>query len=216
MVLAGFPAAGSQVRRKCDGVLGEVYATDPPARLSVRWPTVPGAYAREDCTPDQFAQCWELTGTRLTPPRETYIAVGLIASAVLLFLLFVLLHDTSSGYTGYDSYKPLAGDPAEVLNSAKQLNAKYGLQAAEACAAGADEYIRSITHHRFHWQSTDSLTPRFDKFVPQVTSPGVLTLTSNQASVSNGFGVFTPIELGCNYDTQSREVLSYDGQVNEQ
>lgn len=216
MVLAGFPATGSQIRRKCDGVLGEVYATDPPAKLSVRWPTVPGAYAREDCTPDQFAQQWELTGARLTPPRETHMAVGLITAAVSLFLLFVLVHDTSSGYTGYDPYKPAAGDTAQVLNSATQLNAKYGLQAAEACAAGADEYIRSITHHRFHWQATDSLAPRFDKFDLQVASPGVLTLTSNQASVSDGFGVFKPIELGCNYDTQSHEVLSYEGEVDEQ
>lgn len=214
--MAGFPAEGSQIRRKCDGILGEVYATDPPAKLSVRWPTVPGAYAREDCTPDQFEQAWELTGARQTPPRETHVALGLIASAVLLFFLFALVHDTTSAYTGYDPYKPLAGDPAEVLNSASELKARYGLQAAEACAAGADEFIRSLTRHRFHWEATDTLTPRFDKFRPQVSAPGVLTLTSNKASVSNGFGVFSPIEIACNYDTQTREVLSYDGQYEGQ
>jgi hypothetical protein len=214
--MEGFPAAGSQIKRKSDGVLGEVYATDPPAKLSVRWPTVPGAYAREDCTAEQFAQAWELTGARLTPPPETHVALGLIASAVLLFFLFVLVHDRTSASTGYDAYKPLAGDTAEVLNSAKELNAKYGMQAAQVCAAGADEFIRSLTRHRFHWQSNDALTPRFDKFNPQLTAPGVLTLLSKQASVSNGFGVFTPIEIACNYDTQSREVLSYDSQGDEQ
>jgi len=214
--MAGFPAPGSQIRRRCDGVLGEVYATDPSGKVSVRWPTVPGAYAREDCTPEQFAQGWELTGARLDPPRQTSLALGLIATAVLLFFLLVLVHDSTSAYTGYDLYKPLAGDTAEVLNSAKELNAKYGMQAAQACGAGADEFIRSITRHRFHWQSTDALTPRFDKFNPEVSTPGVLTLTSRQASVSNGFGVFSPIEIACNYDTQSHEVLSYDGQGDEQ
>lgn len=216
MALADLPAAGSQIRRKCDGVLGEIDSIEPPAKISIRWPTIPGAYAREDCTPDQFAQSWELTGARVAAPRDTHVALGLIASAVLLFLLFVLVHDSTSAYTGYDPYKPLAGDTAAVLNSAKDLNAKYGMEAAQACAAGADEFIRSLTHHRFHWESTDMLAPRFDRFSAGVSAPGVLTMLSNKARVSNGFGVFSPIEIACNYDTQSREVLSYGGQGEEQ
>lgn len=212
----GFPKAGSQVRRKCDGVLGEVYAVDPPAKLFLRWPTIPGAYAHQECTPEQFAQAWELTGQRIEPARETHFAIALIAASVLLFFAFVLVHDRSSADIGNAAYQQAAADSPALLNSARGLDAKYGMQAAEACAAGADEYIRSITRHRFHWQASDSLTPRFNRFSLQLSAPGVLTLITSKASVSNGFGVFHPIVIICNYDTQGREVLSYAGQDNGQ
>lgn len=209
MAPAGFPEAGSQVRRKSDGVLGEVYDTDPPARVSVRWATTPGAFAREDCSADQFARAWELTGARIPRPRDTHTALGLIAFTVLLFFVVVLVHDTTSAYTGSDPYKPLAVDSPSVLDSAQALDSKYGMQAAETCATGADEYIRSITRHRFHWVQSDVLAPYFDRFSPNLSAPGVLTMMSGKARVSNGFGVFHPIEIYCNYDTQSSEVLSY-------
>lgn len=211
MGLAGFPEAGSQIRRKSDGVLGEIYGTAPPDKLFVRWAaSMPGAYHREDCNPDQFERTWELTGARLSPPRETHVAIALISLTVLVFFGFVL-HNTSFPYIGYDPYKPVAADNPAVLDSSQALKAKYGLEAAEACAVGSDEYIRSITHHRFHWEASDDLLPRFDRFSPTISSPGVLTLLSNKASVSNGFGLFHPIEIACNYDTQIHEVLSYEG-----
>jgi len=205
----GFPEAGSQIRRKEDGVLGEVFAVDPPSKVSIRWPTVPGSYARQDCTPDQFARAWELTGEKLVPARDTHVALSAIAVAVLLFFGMVLVHDTNSAYSGYDPYKPLAADNPSILNAAAALHAKYGMLADEKCTAGADEFIRSITHHRFHWDTSDAMTPRFDRIAPQVTAPGVLTMLSSKASVSNGFGEFHPIEIECNFDTQSREVIAY-------
>lgn len=210
MALAGFPEAGSQIRRKSDGVLGEIYAVNPPERLSVRWASIPGAYHREECTPDQFSHAWELTGARLARPRETYAAISLIALGVLAFLGLVI-HNATTSYSGYDSYEPVSADSAAVLNSAQALKAKYGIEAQQACAAGADEYVRSLTHHRFHWDVTDLLSPHFDRFSPTLSSAGVLILLTNKVSVSNGFGVFHPIEIACNYDTQTHEVLSFEG-----
>lgn len=204
------PAVGAQVRRKIDGILGEVYATDPPRNiLSVRWATVPGAYGHEDCTPDQFTRAWELTGIQLKPPRETHVALGLIAALVLAVFLSILVHDARSFYLGYDLFRPASNEQPNVLNNAPALHEKYGLLAATACANGADEYVRSITEHRFHWNDTGPLDPRFDRFEPKVLAAGVLTLSTSKATVSNGFGDFTPITIYCNYDTQSNEVLAY-------
>lgn len=205
-----FPAVGAQARRRADGILGEVYASDPPHDLlSVRWATIPGAYAREDCTLDQFSRSWELTGLRVPPPRETHVAVGLIGLLVLLFLGGILLHDFLYRYQAYEFLRPAAGDPPSRLNNARSLDQKYGLQAAETCANGADDYIRSITSHLFRWDGMQSFEPRFDRFSPTVTTPGVLTMISGKARVSDGFGTFNPVTIYCNYDTQSREVLSY-------
>lgn len=207
---ARFPIVGAQARRKTDGILGEVYATDPPHNLlSVRWATVPGAFAREEFTPDQFARSWELTGIRIPPPRDTHVAITLIALLVLVFLGGIVVHDSLSRYRAYDFFKPMASDAPGILNSAPALNQKYGLQAAETCADGADDYIRSATGHRFHWDNTQMLVPLFDHFSPTVSSPGVLTMISGKASVSDGFGTFNPISIYCNYDTQNQLVLSY-------
>lgn len=204
------PAVGAQARRKTDGILGEVYATDLPHNLlSVRWATIPGAYGHQDCTVDQFARSWELTGIQLRPPRETHVALGLIALLVLVVFCSILVHDARSFYAGYDPFRQVTDVRSAVLNNAQALHEKYGLLAAAACANGADDYIRSVTEHRFYWNDTNPLDPRFDRFEPNVLAPGILTLSSNKPNISNGFGVFTPITVYCNYDTQSNEVLSY-------
>lgn len=211
MGLQVLPAVGAQARRKSDGVLGEVYATDPPHNLlSVRWPTVPGAYAHEDVTADQFARAWELTGWYLEPPHETKVAMALIAVLVLLLFVVVIVHDARlTAYVPYEAVHPVNAPSQSILDNAQALHERYGLQAAESCASGADEYIRSITEHRFHWNDADALEPRFDRFESKVAAPGVLTMISNKAAVSNGFGVFKPLTIYCNYDVSSNEVLAY-------
>lgn len=204
------PAVGTQVRRKADGVLGEVYAIDPPHDLlSVRWPTVPGSYGRQDCTPEQFARSWDLTGIQLAPPHETKVALGLIAFIVLFVFTFIMVRDSRSTYLGYDRYWPLVTMSPETMNNAHALYEKFGMTAASACASGADDYIRSITGHRFHWNDGVAIEPRFNHYNPAVAAPGVLTLISGKASVSNGFGTFNPVIIYCDYDTQSNEVLFY-------
>lgn len=54
---------------------------------------------------------------------------------------------------------------------------------------------------------------KFQKYLKQVSSPGVLTVISNKASLQNGFGAYERIELFCDYDTQAKKTLGYS--VNE-
>jgi hypothetical protein len=204
------PAKGLQTRRKADGVLGEVYATDPDRNtITVRWPTIPGAYAMQAYTPDQFAAKWELTGVHLAPPYHSTSAPIIIAVVSVLFLIFIWVKNGGHNYSPYGPPQPLTTDSEATLNSAEALDAKYGLAAAQRCAAGADDYIRSIARYRFNWDETGPLENEFDGFDHSVVSPGVLTLTSHKARLSNGFGVFSPIEIFCNYDTQNHLVLDY-------
>lgn len=204
------PAKGLQTRRKADGVLGEVYAIDPDRHtITVRWPTIPGAYAMQACTPEQFAAKWELTGVHLAPPYHSNAAPIIIAIVSLIFLVYVLARNGGTPYSPYGPPQTLTTDSEATLKSAEALDAKYGLTAAQRCAAGADDYIRSFARYRFNWDETGPLENKFDNFEPSVVSPGVLTLTSHKARLSNGFGVFSPIEIFCNYDTQNRIVLNY-------
>jgi hypothetical protein len=207
---ANFPVNGLQTLRKADGVLGEVYATDPERQIiTVRWPTLPGVYANEECTPEQFARKWELTGVHLAPPYHSNSAPILIAVVSLIFLLFIWVKNGTTHYSPYEPSQPLTSQSQAMLNSAEALDAKYGMTAADRCAAGADDYIRSIARFRFSWDDNGMLENKFDNFEHSVVSPGVLTLTTRKAKLSNGFGVFSPIEIFCNYDTQSQEVLNY-------
>jgi len=210
MDATNLPAKGQQTRRKKDGVLGEVYATDPERRLiTVRWATIPGAYATQDCNPEQFAKRWELTGVHLAPPYHSNAAPILIALASLFFLIFMVVRNHRAPYNPYDTEAPISAETAALLNNAEALDAKYGMAAAQRCAAGADDYIRSIARFRFSWDDSGIFQNKFDGFEHSVVSPGVLTLTSRKVRLSNGFGVFNPIEIFCNYDTQSQEVQNY-------
>ena len=207
---ANLPAKGLQTRRRKDGVLGEVYATDPARHvITVRWPTIPGAYATQECTPEQFAKKWELTGVHLAPPYHSNAVPIVIAIVSLMFLIFMVVKNHRASYNPYDTEEPLSAESAAMLGDAQALDAKYGIAAAQRCAAGADDYIRSIARFRFSWDDSGMFQDKFDDFEHTVVSPGVLTLTSHKARLSNGFGVFNPIEIFCNYDTQSQEVLNY-------
>ena len=155
---------------------------------------MPGAYHREDCNPDQFERTWELTGARLSPPRETHVAIALISLTQLLVFFGFVLHNTSFPYIGYDPYKPVAADNPAVLDSSQALKAKYGLEAAEACAAGADEFIRSITHHRFHWEpQTISYRVLTASAPPLLAS--VLTLFRTRPACRTALVYFIPSKL---------------------
>jgi hypothetical protein len=214
---SALPAIGAQVRRKVDGTLGEVYSIDASHnRLYVRWPTVPGAFNRQNYTPDQFARSCELTGILVGPPHETHVALSLIVALVLTLFVVVLVKGSNSLYVGYDPYHPVVPGPPSIARNARALHEKFGIAAASACAGDADNYIRSIAAHRFHWSDGDGLTPRFDRFVPTVAAPGVLTMITNKAAISDGFGNFTPITVYCNYDTDSNEVLSYSSSIDNE
>ena len=208
------PVVGAQVRRKSDGTLGEVYAIDSSHNLlSVCWPTVPGAFNRQYYSAEQFSRSCELTGTLVGPAHETYTALGLITALVVVFIVVALVHGSHTISIGYDPYHPGSQGPARIGRNAQALNERFGVAAASACAGGADEYIGSVTAHRFHWINTVQLAPRCDRFSPTVSAPGVLTLVSDKAAVSDGKGSYVPITVNCNYDTDSNEVLSYSSSI---
>jgi hypothetical protein len=50
---------------------------------------------------------------------------------------------------------------------------------------------------------------RFDEYLKEVSSPGVLTVISNKVSLQNGFGAYERLELLCDYDTRSKTILKY-------
>lgn len=210
MVSEVFPQRGSQTRRKVDGLLGEIYSSDPMHHtLTVRWPTIPGVYASQECTEDQFESKWELTGAHLVPPRPSVVAPILIAAAAVLVLVYVLITGGGGRYTPYDLTDQGNSDPPATLHSAQAMDAKYGLTAAQLCASGADDYLRSIARYRFAWDDNGMFENKFDSFESVVVAPGVLTLSSHKAKLADGFGKFSQIELFCNFDTQGKVVLNY-------
>ena len=101
-------------------------------------------------------------------------------------------------------------DGPEVLNSAEALDKKYGTSGIFLCAAQADDYLRSIAKYDFKWENIGFLETKFDTYIKNVKSPGVLTLESDKAQLQNGFGAYQRIELYCDYDTQRKEVLGFE------
>jgi hypothetical protein len=207
MAVASFPEKGAQIRRKNDGTLGDVYASEPAKDiLTVRWPTVPGAYATRDCSFEQFARDWEPTGVHLAAERPGRTAPLIIGLVILMFFVFVLARTRWPSYTAYDVSKILAADSLATLDDPQALDQKYGAQASAQCGAGADAYLGSIAGNNYEW---DPAGTAFNTYRTNVTAPGVLTVVSSQAQIATAAGVLQPIVLLCNYDTRHRKVLSY-------
>ena len=207
MAVASFPEKGAQIRHKTDGTLGDVYASDPAKDiLTVRWPTVPGAYATRDCSFEQFARDWELTGVHLAAERPGRTAPLILGLLILMFFVFVLARTRWSSYTAYDVSKILAADSLATLDDPQALDQKYGAQASTQCAAGVAAFLGSVAGNNYQWNPAGTA---FSTYRTNVTTPGVLTVVSNQAQIASAAGVLEPIVLLCNYDTQNRKVLSY-------
>ncbi len=209
-----FPRKGDQVRRKADGALGEIYASDSrKGVLTVRWPTIPGAYATHEYTPDQFDRRWELTGAHLRQCPPSKYAAGILGTALLLFFIAVLAKIRWSSYTAYDASKILLADSLAPLDNAVALYQKYGAAAAAQCAAGADAYLRSIVGANYRWSGTASAGSHFGEYRAGVAAPGVLTMVSDAAGFLNGAGGFHPVEISCDYDTRRQVVVHYGVQI---
>lgn len=95
------------------------------------------------------------------------------------------------------------------LNVAQALDSKYGIDADAHCATGADNYLKRAAEYEFKWDHVGIFGAKFDRYLPVVPSPGVLTVSTNRVSLENGFGVYKRITLYCDYDTQAKKVLRY-------
>lgn len=208
------PRRGDQVRRKTDGVLGEVYASDSrKGILTVRWPTIPGAYHTREYSPDQFAKRWELTGVHLRQFLPSKYAPGIIGVLMLFFFIFVLVKLKWSSYTAYDVSKILTADRMAPLDNAETLYQKYGAEAAAQCAAGADAYLRTIVGNHYKWNETATAGNRFAGYRASVAVPGVLTMVSDEAGFVNDAGELHRVEITCEYDTRREAVVHYSVQT---
>ena len=126
----------------------------------------------------------------------------------LVVIIFILL----SACSGNDEIS-VKGD-MEFLNDSKALDKKYGIVAASSCSFDADDYLRKIALHDFAWdKDTENLFAiKFDKYLVEISTPGVITMITDKAKLQNVFGSFTHIHLYCNYDTQKKSIgLLYIG-----
>jgi len=148
---------------------------------------------------------------KLTNWQQTAVLLVLVLAAVAIISVV-----KSGGPSSTDSVDKsnsakatqLGATPAN-LNDADYLSNHYQSLADSGCAHDADGYLRSIAKYDFSWDHTGMLEDKFDKYLPTVKRPGMLTVASQKAKLQNGFGAFQHIELFCDYDTQTLKVVDF-------
>lgn len=101
MASANYPQKGAQAKRKADGQIGVVYASDPLKDiLTVRWPARTG-FNTFVCSSAQFAHDWELTGKNAS--SRTQLA-GAIVFPVIFGIFFY-------GWLTSGDHPPASSDP---------------------------------------------------------------------------------------------------------
>jgi hypothetical protein len=207
MASANFPQKGAHVRRKADGMIGEVYASDPSKDvLTVRWRTATG-FLTQVCTSENFARDWELTGLILTTATSKSYSFKLLFILIGGFIVLIFfIHQCDYNFVTGKTRAPAVSHPTvEELSDSKYLEARYGAEAESRCEDGADDYLRSIAKWDFAWDSGDKFSSHF----VQIQSSGVLVMISRKAKLQNGFGAYKHIALTCDYDTQAKKVVGY-------
>lgn len=156
------------------------------------------------------------------PPKPGDIVKGVFALVIIagIFGCCTWLVWPTSEADKSQSSPPTAAQ----LTDAKYLSDRYGLPADDACADGADDYLRSVANYDYAWDHVGALETKFDDFLLLVKRPGVLTVVTNKAKLQNGFGAFQHVELYCDFDTQAydhdplhpeRAVLGYSIELHD-
>ncbi len=197
-----YPPKDAQVRRKEDGLTGQVYVSSPTTDLvAVRW-------QKEDETGtllydiDQFARDWELTRTRRTKWKVAAAAVAIVAvcGIALYFGLRAWYAWHAGGVAAAARQQP--GAETRTLDD-------DGARAELACSRGADEYLKSIASDRFRWAYGATPDERFSDQVAVHVAPGITTSVSDKLLLEDSDGVFKRVELVCSYDSENNKVLRY-------
>ena len=197
-----YPAKGAQVRRKEDGLTGQVYVSSPTTDLiAVRW-------EKEHETGtllydiDQFGREWERTRTR---SAKWKIAVAYLATLAVCGIGLTI------GLRAWEAWR--ASVVAAAARQRADADAKTpdddGAQAELACSRGADEYLRSIASDRFRWAYGAAPDERFNDQVAVHVAPGITTSLSDKLLLEDSDGVFKRVELICSYDSENNKVLRY-------
>jgi hypothetical protein len=193
---------GAQVKRKEDGLAGQVYVSSPTTDLvAVRW-------EKEDETGsllydiDQFAREWELARTKSAKWKVAAAAFAIVA--VCGIGLYVGLRAWEAWHAS-----GVAAAARQHADADARMLDDDGAQAERACSRGADEYLRSIASGRFRWAYGATPDERFNGEVAVHVAPGITTSVSDKLLLEDSGGVFKRVELVCSYDSENNKVLRY-------
>ena len=197
-----YPAKGAQVKRKEDGLAGQVYVSSPTTDLvAVRW-------QKDDETGtllydiDQFAREWELARTRSARWKVAAASIVVVAVCGIGAWLGLKAWETSR-----------AGGVAAADRRQAGANTRTpdddGAQAERACSRGADEYLSSVAGNGFRWAYGATPDERFNDQVAVHVAPGITTSVSDKLLLEDSIGVFKRVELVCSYDSENNKVLRY-------
>lgn len=158
MVSTGFPERGTQVKRKADGLVGEVYASDPSRDLlTVRWAARSG-HNTLVCTSEQFFRDWELTGKSVPSSAgpSKPIIIPIIFGVCFFLWLKACVGGTTSGFT----FPSTAIDhKATVVNGNSEFDVTLKLREPNGSAPGnvflASSEIIEIVKHELEEHSTE-------------------------------------------------------------
>jgi len=197
-----YPAKGAQVKRKEDGLTGQVYVSSPTTDLvAVSW-------EKEDETGtllydiDQFAREWELARTKGAKWKVAAAVIAMVAVCAV---------GAWVGLRAWEAWR--AGGVAAAGRQQAAADTRTpdddGAQAERACSRGADDYLRSIASDRFRWAYGATPDERFNDQVAVHVAPGITTSVSNKLLLEDPGGVFKRVELVCSYDGENNKVLRY-------
>jgi hypothetical protein len=197
-----YPAKGAQVKRKEDGLAGQVYVSSPATDLvAVRW-------QKEDETGtllydiDQFVGEWEPARTRSAWWQVAAASIAVVAVCVVGLTIGLRAWEAwrAGGVAAADRQHP-GGDTRTPDDD--------GAQAQRACSRGADEYLSSVAGNGFRWAYGATPDERFSDQVSVHVAPGITTSVSDKLLLEDSTGVFKRVELVCSYDSENNKVLRY-------
>jgi hypothetical protein len=97
MTSTGFPEKGRQVKRKADGLTGEVCESDPSRDVVAVHLSARGAHKIIVCSSEEFVRDWDVTVG--TAPKRINYKQAIIASVILGICFFIWLKSCVGGFT---------------------------------------------------------------------------------------------------------------------
>ncbi len=196
-----YPAKGAQVKRKEDGLAGQVYVSSPTTDLvAVRW-------QKEDETGtllydiDQFVGEWEPARKRSTWWQVAAASIAVVAVCVV---------GLTVGLRAWEAWRADGVAAADRQHAGGDTRTPDdGAQAQRACSRGADEYLSSVAGNGFRWAYGATPDERFSDQVAVHVAPGITTSVSDKLLLEDSTGVFKRVELVCSYDSENNKVLRY-------
>jgi hypothetical protein len=133
MAWTEYPRKGARVKRKADGLIGEVYASDPEKDLlTVRWSARPGLNTFV-CNSEQFARDWELTGEAPYSSRGSVKSFVVISTLIAICVFFYVKGCDTTPVDSSQSSPPDGTVASQSAPSFRDGNAKNSWRAEAGC-----------------------------------------------------------------------------------